>query len=171
VEHSIRISESTLNRLRALAVPFEDKGPEDVIRRLLEEQEKPGIKSATSLNTFRRAQDPTTSRVPRQRGVSIELAGRHIDAVSVQDLYSQALRVLVDGHRNKLDRLLPFRTSRQRYLLADRPFHPSGNPFVVPAPHNGYHGYYMESHKDYANAIKHLRYFAKKLGLEMTYLG
>ena len=67
-----------------------------------------------------------------------------------------------------LDRLLPFATSRERYLAATKPIHPTGNPFVVPVK---YHGYYMEAHKDYKNAISHLGSLVAKLGLELKYLG
>jgi len=75
---------------------------------------------------------------------------------------------LVEKCKVDLDRLLPFATSRERYLAATKPIHPTGNPFVVPVK---YHGYYMEAHKDYKNAISHLGSLVAKLGLELKYLG
>ena len=169
--HIIHVSEDTMSRLKSCAEPFIDKEPEDVIRRLLDTYEKPNGRGSRSANPSRQTQDPTISRVPRERGVVVELDGHRIAAVSVRDLYGQALRVLVDNRREILDKVLPFKTSDERYLLAKKPIHPSGNPFVMPAPHNGYHGYYMESHKDYKNATAHLQLLARKLDLKFLYIG
>lgn len=154
----IRISEETMARLKALAEPFIDKEPEDVVRRLLDRLEhttKPSV------------QVPQPSRMPRERGVTIQMGNRKIQAISVRDLYAQALRVLVDEHRSSLKRLLPFKTSSERYLIAEKPIHPTGNAFVVPVE---YQQHYMEAHKDYKNAVKHLELLARGLGLKVIYL-
>jgi len=75
-------------------------------------------------------------------------------SVSVPDLHEQALKFLVGSRRADLDRLLPLKTSRERYLLADKPVR----------------GYYMEAHKDYKNAVAHLSSLVKKSGIELKYL-
>jgi hypothetical protein len=165
MNHQIRISEDTMNRLKACARPFEDKDPEDVIRRLLNEH-KVASGHAPSLDILQSARTPI-SRVPRERGAVVQIGGHQIPAVSVRDLYEQALKFLVGNHRGDLDRLLPFKTSHERYLLADKPIHPSGNPFVVPVEYRGYH---MEAHKDYKNAVAHLALLVEKVGLKLRYL-
>ena len=60
------------------------------------------------------------------------------------------------------------RTSGERFLIALKPVHPSGKPFVVQVE---YRGFYMEAHKDYKNAIAHLRILCNRLGLSLNYLG
>ena len=173
----IHLSDEALNRLKALAEPFVDREPEDVIRRLLDKNDRETrsltpftsiggpLTDMASTNTMERS---TESRVPRERGTEVEIGKQRIRAVSVSDLYKQALRFLVENHEAQLTQLLPFETSRERYLVADKPVHPSGRQFFVPVE---YHGYYMEAHKDYRNAIEHLGKLAKRLGLSFTYLG
>jgi hypothetical protein len=168
VPQQISVSDETMNRLKACAKPFVDRDPEDVLRRLLDEHDKSGRKQSSSPRPWPQPERTPASRVPRERGADVQISGHRIQAVSVRDLYEQALRFLVDNHRAALVRLLPFRTSRQRYLVADKSTHPSGNPFVVPVE---YHGFYIEAHKDYENAVKHLRAFVEKLGLKLKYLG
>jgi hypothetical protein len=157
-----------MNRLKACAEPFVDKSPEDVIRRLLDEREKSTPRYAPSSHPVRQHERTPASRVPRERGILVEIDGRQIQAASVRDFYEQVLRLLVDHHSVQLARLLPFKTSKRRYLVADKPVHPSGNSFVVPVE---YHGHYMEAHKDYENAVAHLGSLLRKLGLELKYLG
>jgi hypothetical protein len=173
----IQLSEETLNRLKALAEPFVDREPEDVIRRLLDTRDEatPSLapfarfggtrNDTTSTNLMERS---TESRVPRERGTEVEIGKQRIRAVSVRDLYEQTLKFLIANHEAQLVQLLPFETSRVRYLVADKPVHPSGRPFVVPTE---YHGYYMEAHKDYKIAIEHLGKLAKRLGVPFRYLG
>jgi hypothetical protein len=173
----IQLSDETLNRLKALAEPFVDLEPEDVIRRLLDKN----YRETCSPTPFTSIGGPMTdmastnpmersieSRVPRERGVEVEIGKQRIRAVSVSDLYKQALTFLVQNHEAQLTQLLPFETSRERYLVADKPVHPSGRKFFITVE---YHGYYMEAHKDYKNAIEHLRKLAKRLGLSFKYLG
>jgi hypothetical protein len=176
--HQIRISDDTMIRLKACAEPFTDKEPEDVIRRLLDEREhkagsqrKPashGGRSETEDSMAPQLGPSTKSRVPRERGVTIEIGGRQIQAPTVRELYKQALTFLVDKHEAELTQLLPFETSVQRYLVANKPKHPSGRDFVIPVP---YHNYWMEAHKDYKNAVEHLGKLASKLNLSFRYVG
>jgi hypothetical protein len=176
--HQIRISDDTMGRLKAYAEPFKDKEPEDVIRRLLDERESSGGgqrrpanrkgRSATEDSMTPLLCPSTKSRVPRERGVTIEIGGRQIQAPTVRELYKQALTFLVDKHEGKLTQLLPFETSAQRYLVANKPKHPTGRDFVIPVP---YHNYWMEAHKDYKNAIEHLGRLASKLNLSFRYVG
>ena len=166
--HQIRVSDDTMNRLKAHAEPFVDKNPEDVIRRLLDEHDNHMSRQKPSSQPLRQHERTPVSRVPRERGTVVRIGGHQFQAASVRDLYEKALRLLVDKYGVGLTRLLPFPTSSERYLVADKPFHPSGNPFIVPVE---YHDHYMEAHKDYNNAIRHLRSLVKKLGLELEYLG
>jgi len=166
--HNVRVSDETMQRLRSCAEPFADKEPEDVIRRLLKFYEGSMQRNRKETIKMRTNKDLTRSRVPRERGVTVQIEGNQIRAITVRDLYEQALKVLVDKNRAGLNGIIPFRTSRQRYLLAEKPHHPSGNAFVIPAE---YHGYYMEAHKDYKNAIAHLRSLVEQLGLRFEHLG
>lgn len=167
MQHQIRVSDDTMNRLKACAEPFVDKDPEDVVRRLLDEHDSFSRKRAPSSHPLLQSARTPISRVPRERGTAVQIEGHQIQAVSVRDLYEQALKLLVGSHRADLDRILPFKTSHERYLLADKPIHPSGNPFVVPVE---YHGYHMEAHKDYKNAVAHLGSLVEKLGMKLKYL-
>jgi hypothetical protein len=174
--HKVRISDATMTRLKACAEPFLDKEPEDVIRRLLNEHENNGGGQANSRDRSYGAGTEdlmemdgpkTKSRVPRERGATVEIAGRQIQGATVPDLYKQALALFVDKHEHQLRSLLPFRTSGQRYLVARERKHQRGNPFIIPVEH---HGYFMEAHKDYKNAIEHLGKLARRLGLSFKYV-
>lgn len=174
--HRIRISDDTMTRLKECAEPFMDKDPEDVIRRLLDVHERNHRRTARPVELRGRAEkeasmslsDPTSSRAPRERGATVEIGGRQIYGATVSDLYGQALRFLVDSHENQLRGVVPFSTSAQRYLVAREPQHQRGNSFTIPVK---YHGYFMEAHKDYENAIRHLRVLASKLSLSFKYVG
>lgn len=164
---SVQISDETLDRLKSVAEPFVDKEPEDVIRRLLDDH------ALTSADHGRRARRKATSlvverrlmrRTPRERGIIVELDGHRLQAVSVRDLYQQALAFLVEHHEAHLKAAGPFKTSNRRYLLANEPIHPSGNRFVIPVE---YRGYYLEAHKDYKNGISHLRSLLRRLNLTL----
>jgi hypothetical protein len=171
----IQLSDETLNRLKALAEPFVDREPEDVIRRLLDKHEQvrrnlaPSASLVGSLNDMADLVERSTqSRVPRERGAKVEIDKQRIQAESVRDLYEQVLKLLVENYEAQLIPLLPFKTSGVRYLVAKNPVHPSGRPFVIPVD---YHDYYMEAHKDYKIAIEHLAKLSKKLALQFRYLG
>jgi hypothetical protein len=98
----------------------------------------------------------------------VRIGERRINAVSVRALYEEALRLLVENNASELKSVVPLRTSKERFLIALEPIHPTGNPFVVPVE---YRGFYMEGHKDYKNAIAHLRILCGRLGLQLQYLG
>ena len=177
MRHQISVSDETLRRLKSLAEPFVDREPEDVIRRLLDQIGKgqqigDNIESAkrgpnTGQTSSLESRSPN-SRVPRERGARVQIGNNSIDAVSVRDLYEQALRFFVEHHKLQLQSVVPFRTSRERYLVAREPIHPGGNPFVVPVNFGDFH---MEAHKDYRNAIQHLRALTERMGLTLTYFG
>lgn len=112
---------------------------------------------------------PFTHRIPRERGVTVEIENHAIRAVSVRDLYEQVLRFLVDnGYGPKLKALLPLATSSQRFLIAEQPKHPNGNDFVIAVKHAGF---FMEAHKSYKTAYEHLKKVADKLGVKLRHLG
>lgn len=161
-------------RLQALAVPLVDT-PADVVRRLVdfyEENQPPAAKQRPGHGNRggSRDQAPTLpQRAPRERGATVKIGDHVIEALSVRDLYERALKLLIDnGHTKRLKEIIPFRTSRQRYLIADRPVHPTGNRFLVPVE---YKGFVMEAHKDYTNAIRHLAQLLERVGLTLRYLG
>jgi hypothetical protein len=167
--HQITVSDEVFERLRNLAEPFVDREPEDVIRRIV------GLGGVNAHRKFD-AQMPVSlreglspiSRTPRERGTTVQIGDNTIDAVSVRALYEEALKLFVEKHSSKLKSVIPLRTSGQRYLIAAKPIHPSGKPFVKPVE---FRGFYMESHKDYKNGIAHLRMLCNRLGVILKYLG
>jgi len=172
--HQISISDETLSRLKTIAEPYVDREPEDTIRRLLdlavnaEGGGEPSTLSGNNGSPSALEQRTPARRAPRERGTVVELGDHRLQAVSVRDLYEQALKHFVEEQAVRLDRIVPFSTSRQRHLVAKSPRHPTGNSFVVPVK---YKGYYMEAHKDYRNAVRHLGQLAGRLGVPMRYLG
>jgi len=81
VKHQIRISDETMARLKALAEPFSDREPKDVILRLLDEHERSGRGKPTGRKHGSNGEDrmipagfSTKSRVPRERGAIAESA-------------------------------------------------------------------------------------------------
>lgn len=165
--HQISISEDTMSLLKACAEPFLDKKPEDVIRRLAQERLNNMNKKLKSPQPYHGQSPKRPTRAPRERGTHIRINGCEIRAVSVRDLYEQSLKLLVDNYKKVLDQLIPYKTSSQRYLVANKQAHPSGNRFVVPVE---YRGYYMEAHKDYKNGLAHLRSLAERLSLNFEQL-
>ncbi len=165
-----------VTRLQELTGPL-DPNPASVIERLLElharsrlAQGYPSRGATTPVAT--RAADMRISqmvggRSPRERGISVSVQHQQIQAVSVSDLYEQVLRlVLANGESAlRLKRVTPLKTSAQRYLIALKPEHPTGRPFVVPVHHGDY---YMEAHKDYKNALRHLGKLLSRLGLSFS---
>lgn len=174
----VAVPDDLFARLQALAVPLVDTTA-DVVGKLLDHYDRTKPEKAGPRiggNTLLSSQvgqllrgSAVAGRVPRERGATIEIEGQQFRAVSVRDMYEQALKLIVDnGHSKRLKQLVPFRTSSLRYLIAERPTHPNGNAFVVPARHGGY---FMEAHKDYRNAVKHLGQLLAKPGLKLRYLG
>jgi hypothetical protein len=173
VAHQIAVSEEVFTRLSNLARPFVDRSPEDVIRRLLDQNELSTDKVAAKPNGHILASVVSgvrspTSRVPRERGAIVRIGDHKIDAVSVRTLYEEALKLFVANRTSQLRSVVPLKTSGERYLIATKPIHPTGKPFVIPVE---YRGFCMEAHKDYKNAIAHLRILCERLGLTLQYLG
>jgi hypothetical protein len=147
----------------------------DVIERLLEHFDKTRPQIPAKVTAANNSISPlpreasVSGRAPRERGATIELDGHEMRVISVRDMYEQVLKFILDkGHSNRLKPLIPFNTSRERYLIADEPIHPNGNNFVIAVK---YGGYFMEAHKDYKNAVEHLRRLTDKLGLKFKYVG
>ena len=174
--HEVTLSEGLFVRLQNLAVPLVDT-PADVIERLVSHYEKSGAEtskgergvgvSTGSKPSLLVREAKIAERIPRERGVTIEIDDHVIRAISVKELYEETLKYLLDkGLSKRLKDLVPFSTSSRRYLIADRPVHPNGNEFVVPVK---YGGYFMEAHKDYKNGIKHLSQFVARIGLRLKY--
>lgn len=166
MSHQITVSDQVFVRLKNLAEPFVDREPQDVIRRLLDERESK-LSNAEVQMKSNQGLSPI-SRVPRERGTTVEIDGQKIDAVSVRALYEEALKLFVGRHVAKLKSVVPMKTSDKRFLIALEDKHPSGRRFVIPVE---YRGFYMEAHKDYKNGIEHLRALCNRLGLELEYLG
>ena len=108
---------------------------------------------------------PTTGT--KQKGTVVFIQDKKIEASSVGDLYLQALKYLVDTNLIKrLETYIPYARSEVRFLIAKEPVHQRGNPFRGPVE---YQGYYMEAHKDYKNAINHLRLFLEGARIKIKY--
>ena len=161
---NIDVSATVLRRLETLGGPL--FSPSEVIERLLDQVAASGASTDGSTMTVQ----PTGTlrqRPPRSRGVDLLIDGHRISAVSVPDMYRQVLQWLVDGKRlEKVQASIPFRTSKQRYLIAKSPKHPSGNDFVSEVK---YKGYYMEAHKNYENALSGLKQFLEPHGYSVSY--
>jgi len=83
-------------------------------------------------------------------------------------MYKQVLEWLISGkHMDRLDSSIPYKTSNQRFLIAKKPKHPSGNDFVSPVAHGGY---FMEAHKNYENALSGLQQFLGPRGIRAEYV-
>lgn len=171
---SIEVSDELYQRLQSLAGQLFTF--EEVIERLLKGALRASgvgslaaIAPTAGLPPIHRADlNVLPHRAPRQRGTTVEVAGQRIDANTVSDLYEQVLRlVLSKGHTEKLDSILPYRTSNERYLIARKPKHPNGKDFFVQV-HVG--SYYLEAHKNYQTAIKQLAQLLGKLGLDLRYI-
>ena len=161
MSHQIAVSDQVFARLKNLAEPFVDRAPEDVIRRLLDERESKPRHSEVQV----KSNVSISSRVPRERGITVQIDGQRIDAVSVRALYEEALKVFVGRHLARLKSIVPMKTSERRFLIALDDKHPSGRSFVIPVE---YRGFYMEAHKDYKNAIEHLRSLCSRLGVTLN---
>lgn len=161
---NIDVSAAVLRRLETLGGPL--FSPSEVIERLLDQAvgSPPAIGDTQAIKPVA---EVVRSRAPRSRGVDLLIDGHRISAVSVPDMYVQVLQWLVDGkHLGKVQGSIPFRTSKQRYLIAKSPKHPSGNDFVSEVKHKGL---YMEAHKNYENALSGLKQFLEPHGYSVSY--
>ncbi|MEJ1392970.1 MAG: hypothetical protein RPU64_02040 [Candidatus Sedimenticola sp. (ex Thyasira tokunagai)] len=162
---TISLSDEVFARLEALARPFEDREPEDVIRRLLDggsatNVAKPGSRSTTS--------ESVVVRAPRERGAVVELNGDRISATTVPDLCTKVMEFIYSkGLWSQFESLAPYKTSAKRYLFAKSPKHPQGNDFFVPLK---YRNMYMEAHKNYETTIKQLGRLLSQLGITFEYV-
>ena len=158
---NIDISTAALRRLEALGGPLFT--PSEVIERLLDQVEGSTLPAGEAVHPAISVRD----RTPRSRGVDLLISGHRISAVSVPDMYLQVLKWLIDGRRlEKVQGSIPFRTSKQRFLIAKSAKHPTGNKFVSPVE---YKGYFMEAHKNYENALSGLKQFLGTHGYDVTY--
>jgi len=103
----------------------------------------------------------------RQKGATIRTGNHQIVANSVSELYRLVLKYLCDsGQIDTFNKNIPYATSGVRYLIARKPLHQGGNSFRNPVEHAGY---FMEAHKDYANALRQLKDFLSLGGLIVSY--
>ena len=169
----ITIPDELFGRLEALARPFIDKEPADVIRWLVEAESK--SKSSQKATAPYTQVQPRIERVtigaraPRERGVTIAMDGSPIHADTVPDLCAKVMNYLfAHKHGAMILSMSPYKTSQDRYLFSKATKHPSGKGFVTPIE---CHGVYVEAHKSYKTAIEQLARFASKCGVALTYKG
>jgi hypothetical protein len=161
---NIDVSASVLRRLETLGGPLFT--PSEVIERLLDQVASGDLSDGVS-ELGGPSHEVSRARPPRSRGVDLLISGHRITAVTVPDMYLQVLQWLVDGKRmDKVQSSIPFRTSKQRFLIAKSPRHPSGKDFVSEVQ---YKGYYMEAHKNYENALSGLKQFLEPHGYSVDY--
>ena len=162
---TIQVSDELYGKLQALGGSL--FGVSEVIEKLLEARGN----GSTAAGHVDSAGPRVRGRVPRERGVTVDLDDLRIHADSVRDLYGQVLSILTDpdrGYAHKIEPLIPYGTRAQRYLIAKEPVHPTGRDFSVPVDRNGL---YMETHKSYKTAIKQLGQFLAKAGIRLRYVG
>jgi hypothetical protein len=164
---TITLPDDLYDSLAALARPFLDKEPADVIRWLVG-------KGSESQEVIPKPAEPSgpvdlAGRAPRERGAVVELDGFVIRAESVPDLFLQVMEWLhTKGLWDKVTALAPYKTSAQRYLFAKKPVHPNGKDFFVELKCRDL---YVEAHKNYQTSIDQLKRFLGKLGVSMSYKG
>lgn len=172
MSRTLAVTDDVYARVRQLAA-FSRCDEGEVVRRLLDkliEDAGSSNESATmpSPSSVDRSQRYLPGRPPRERGARVEVGGEILHVDSVRDLFENVLRFLSkNGKRESVRSLLPYKTSSQRFLVAEKPVHPNGNQFVVPV-HIG--GLYMEAHKSYRTAIVQLEEFLAKLGIPFRYV-
>jgi predicted CopG family antitoxin len=165
MEKTISISDDLYRRLESLAIPFEDKEPGDVIKRLVDSQIQ---SNDVLLKGKEKMESEIITRAPRERGVVVELDGERITASTIPDL-SKKIMIFIDdkGKWKEFEKLAPYATSSKRFLISDTPIHPNGNNFVVPIK---YKDIYMEAHKNYDTAIKQLKRILDHLDIVLRYI-
>ena len=162
---TISLSDEVFARLQALARPFEDREPEDVIRRLLDDG---STKSAAVSSSRNATTEPNIVRYPRERGAVVELNDERISATTVPDLCTKVMEFIYSkGLWSQFESLAPYKTSAKRYLFSKAPKHPQGNDFFVPLK---YRNIFMEAHKNYETTIKQLGRLLSQLGVTFKYV-
>jgi len=175
---TISLSDEVYARLEALARPFEDRDPEDVIRRLLDGGSTEGVgmhgggsgltKDVAMCSGGRTTPGFAVVRAPRERGAVVELNGDRISATTVPDLCTKVMEFIYSkGLWDQFEGMAPYKTSSKRYLFAKSPKHPLGNDFFVPLK---YMNLYMEAHKNYDTTIKQLSRLLSQLGITFKYV-
>lgn len=162
----ITLPDDLYRKLELLARPFIDHDPIDVIRRLVDMAEREGLAEQPSDEASPRAVARTratgTRRAAHSGHLRIQVDGIVIDAASVPDLYHQTLSFLAERPVwSRIRGMLPWATSRKRYLASVRPVHPRGNAFANPVEHRGV---YMETNRSHENAVRHLERFLREAG-------
>lgn len=174
---TIELSESLYQRLQALAGHLftveeaVDRLVESASQKFGDEPRPPAQRPQPSIprSIGRLDLGAVHMRAPRERGVTVEVAGQRIHANTVRDLYEQVFRLILGGeHAEALRALIPYATSNQRYLISKDPKHQNGNRFFVPVSVGPY---YIEAHKNYDTALKQLDAVLSKLGLDLQYVG
>jgi len=131
--------------------------------------EKQSLPPSPPKRRYIRSDTPENISSPstRQKGASVTIENKSIVAETVGDLYYQALKYLYDNNYiTKVEDKIPFATSSKRFLIAKEPLHQRGNPFRCPIEYNGY---FMETHKNYEQALKQLEVLVNECGLSMKY--
>jgi len=163
---TIVVTDQLYERLAALARPFVDKDPADVIGWLIKIRQESCAQ--TPSNVAQPAAD-ISDRSPRERGAIVDLDGTTVRSDSVPDLCMKVMEYLhAHGHWGKVAGLAPYRTSTQRYFFSKTPKHPNGNDFFVSIK---CHEMYVEVHKNYKTSIGQLARLAAKCGVTLTYKG
>jgi hypothetical protein len=163
---TIVVTDELYERLAALARPFIDKDPADVIDWLVKAQQ--GSVTQTPSRAAQPAAD-VSDRAPRERGAVVELDGTTIRVDSVPDLCMKVMEYLyANGHWSKVVGLAPYKTSAQRYPFSKTLKHPNGNDFRTPIK---CHEMYVEVHKNYKTSIAQLARLTDKCGVTLTYRG
>ncbi len=169
MSQTIVVPDELYARLAALARPFQDKEPADVVRWLVESKEGGAPRAGAGQALTPQTLGVLEGRAPRERGAVVDLDGVVIKALTVPDLCAQVMDFLhAKGHGKKLLELAPYATSSKRYLYAKSPVHPNGNEFFSSIKS---HGLFVETHKNYKTAIGQLSQLAAKCGVKLSYKG
>src|SRR2546427_10747294 len=93
---TITVPDDLYSRLEALARPFVDREPADVIQRLVNMQGEEDLSDRYASPELSQLMASTLvdGRIPRERGAKADIDGHVIQADSVRDLYKQALQYL-----------------------------------------------------------------------------
>jgi hypothetical protein len=111
----------------------------------------------------------TTSHLPRRSGSRLraDLASTYrliVRGQTVPKFFTALLDHLLDLGA-PLDKKLPVRAGRIRYLLADEPYHANARRFDTYIERNGY---FMNTSFSYEQAMAHARMLCEELGLQAT---
>ena len=172
MSQSLTVSDEVYSRVRQLA-RFSGCDDSAVVQRLLDQLEGDGgvlPRRGASLpgRTGAPSERYLPGRTPRERGATVRLGAEMHQVDSVRDLLETVLRFIgKNGKRDALKALLPFKTSSQRFLIAEQPIHPNGKPFFVPVYASGL---YMEAHKSYKTAISDLEDLFEQLKIPFKYV-